>query len=82
MPSDIDVVMDFTGFDARDEIMKFLELRFRHDEIKAAYHVDVWPRHPMIPADLAAYFQYVGDKCAAELCIDVKHPKGILRVRP
>jgi len=82
IPSDIDVVMDFTGFDTAEDLGQLLGLRVRHDELKTAYHVDLWSRHPLIPNDLGAFFQYAGDKCAAELNIDIKHPKGILRVRP
>jgi len=82
IPSDIDVVMDFSGFDAQADLAKLIGFRLRHDALKAAYDVDLWPRHALIPHDLAAFFQYVGDKCAAELNIAVQHPKGILRVRP
>jgi hypothetical protein len=50
--------------------------------LKSRYHVDVGPRHPALPRDLAAFFQYVGDKAAAELQLPRTHPKGILRIVP
>jgi hypothetical protein len=80
LPSDIDLVVDVSN--ATDEVLTFvIELRLQHDKFKEMYHVDVWFRHPRIPHDLAAFFQYVGDKCAAELQVDPKWPKGIVRVQ-
>ena len=78
IPSDIDLVIDLT--DCSDEIVGVgLLLRLNHGSIKAEYHVDHYVRHPTFPHDLAEYFQYAGDKCAVEMHIDPKHPKGILR---
>ncbi|HZH44275.1 MAG TPA: hypothetical protein VEY50_09360 [Lysobacter sp.] len=81
-PDDIDVVIDLTSLvDDLAAIRKALEIRIAHEAIKKSYRVDAWARHPVIPNDLAAYFQYAGAKCAAELSINnPKHPKGILRV--
>lgn len=80
LPSDIDVVIDLSGHtDRNDLVSAVLLLRFLHDQIKAEYHVDLWSRHPNIPNDLTVFFQYAGDKCAIELQIEPKHPKGILR---
>uniref|UniRef100_E6PP52 Uncharacterized protein n=1 Tax=mine drainage metagenome TaxID=410659 RepID=E6PP52_9ZZZZ len=80
LPDDIDVVVDLAGIDDVRALSLGLALRLRHDAIKTAYHVDVWARHPMLPHDFAAYFQYAGDKCAAELNLQPRDPKGILRV--
>lgn len=82
MPSDIDVVIDLSDRHPLEVEEAALRLRFRHAEIKARYHVDLWVRHPALPNDLAAFFQYVGDKAAAELQLQPKDPKGILRVLP
>lgn len=82
MPEDIDVVIDLGSLEAGSALPEALRWRMRHSEIKARYHVDLWPRHPDLPRDLAAYFQYVGPKAAAELMLDEKHPKGILRMQP
>jgi hypothetical protein len=80
-PSDNDLVVDVTG--AADDVLRsVIGWHLNHDKIKETYHVDMWPRHPRIPRDLTAFFQYAGDKCAAELHIDPKWPKGILRVQP
>ncbi|MCC7247384.1 MAG: hypothetical protein IT473_02050 [Lysobacter sp.] len=77
-PSDIDLVIDVTG--CSDEIVGVgLLLRFNHRLIKAEYHVDQYLRHPTLLNDLSSFFQYAGDKCAVEMHIDPKHPKGILR---
>lgn len=79
-PSDIDVVIDLSGHANSDRLLSnVLLLRFLHDQIKAEYHVDLWSRHPSIPNDLTEFFQYAGDKCAVEMQIEPKHPKGILR---
>lgn len=80
-PEDIDVVLDFSAADLAAVAYHILSFRVRHDELKERYHVDVWPRHPAVENDLAAFFQYAGVKCAAELRVDRKHPKGILRVQ-
>lgn len=80
-PEDIDVVLDFSAADLAAVAYHILSFRVRHDELKERYHVDVWTRHPAVENDLAAFFQYAGEKCAAELRVDRKHPKGILRVQ-
>ncbi|HRE72288.1 MAG TPA: hypothetical protein PLC14_17405 [Accumulibacter sp.] len=82
LPADVDVVLDLSAEAPAQAISLALSLRFRHDEIKLTYNVDVWTRHPLIPNDLVQFFQYLGDKAAAELCIDCKHLKGILRIQP
>lgn len=79
-PSDVDLVVDCTSAPA-EAVLQVMALRFRHAELKASYHVDLWHRHPTFPHDLTRFFQYAGDKCAAELSVAPKHPKGILRVR-
>lgn len=82
-PSDIDLVIDLSDIAPIAQAWRLvLPLRLRHDALKAQYHVDVWPRHPDLPNDIAAFFQYVGDKGGAELDIDPSTPKGILRTRP
>ncbi len=80
-PEDVDVVFDMTGHN-NQSIAIALGLLFRHDELKLLYNVDVQLRHPRIPNDLVSFFQYIGDKAAAELRLNPKHPKGILRIQP
>lgn len=83
IPSDIDVVIDLTGALEDDRAQEVaLRIRLANGKIKKMYHVDLWVKHPAIPHDLTSFFQYVGDKCAAEKQIEPKHPKGILRTRP
>jgi hypothetical protein len=82
LPSDIDVVIDLTHLEDIPSLALALTLRLRHDELKKAYAVDVWPRHPSLPHDLAAFFQYLGEKGAAELRLPSHYPKGILRIEP
>lgn len=82
IPDDVDIVMELSALNQHDQIGKGLALWLRHDEIKNTYNVDVWPRHPRIPQDLAAFFQYIGEKAAVELSLPLKHPKGILRIHP
>ena len=82
VPSDIDIVLDLAEFDGAAAFTAAWKVRAQHDAIKATYHVDLWVRHPKIPHDVAAFFQYVGDKAAAELRLQPKDPKGILRVFP
>ena len=81
-PSDIDVVLDLSETHSHEAEQVALQIRFRHAEIKARYHVDLWVKHPSLPNDLTKFFQYVGDKAAAELQLQPKDPKGILRVLP
>lgn len=80
LPDDVDVVLELTDLPA-DDVLHGLSIWFRHDEIKTNYNVDVWSRHPKFPNDLSIFFQYLGDKAAAELCLPIKHPKGLLMVR-
>jgi len=79
-PEDIDLVLDVTGHSDSDLVIA-LGLHFRRDELKRLYKVDVWPRHPKIPIDLGAFFQYIGDQAAAQLRLKPKHLKGILRIQ-
>lgn len=79
-PSDVDVVLDLTALPVQTALPLALSIRQNGDNLKQAYHVDVWPRHPAIPNDITAYFQYVGPKAATELAVSDRDPKGILRV--
>lgn len=81
-PKDIDVVLELAGMTEVAAMTTALALRMRREQVLHEYHVDVWTRHPSFPIDLAAYFQYAGTSAAAELHIDSKHPKGILRIQP
>lgn len=80
LPDDIDVVLDLMHGAGDRALKAALLLRFRNDELKRVYHVDFWFRHPEFQNDLAAFFQYLGDKAAAELRLKPRDPKGILRV--
>nr|WP_157384665.1 hypothetical protein [Thauera sp. 27] len=82
-PEDIDAVFDLAPHAPLEQAVIFmLRCQIERAALKANYHVDVWPRHPALPNDLAAFFQYVGDKAAAELQLARTHPKGILRIVP
>lgn len=78
-PADIDCVADVSHLPVSD-IGPVLELLSKNPMIKELYHVDFWVKHPIIPHDLTAFFCYTGLKAGAELGLDTKHPKGILRV--
>jgi len=80
-PGDIDLVLEMDGH-SNPSIAIALGLWLRNKELKLLYKVDVWVRHPRIPNDLGSFFQYIGDKAAAELRLEPKHPKGILRLQP
>ena len=79
LPDDIDVVADVSHV-ADADMLPVILLHYANASNKADFHVDFWFRHPMYPYDLAAFFQYTGLKAAAELSLDAKHPKGILKV--
>lgn len=81
LPEDIDVTVDFSVMPSATGMPLAISLYLRNPQNKAVYHVDAYPRHPDIPNDFAAYFQYAGPKAAAEFQIDPKQPKGILRVQ-
>lgn len=78
-PEDIDLVADVSRV-AEADMMPVILLHYAHASNKADFHIDFWFKHPMIPHDLTAFFQYTGLKAAAELSLDAKHPKGILKV--
>lgn len=80
-PDDIDMVLDMTEQD-NPSLAIAIGLCLRRVELKRLYNVDVWVRHPQIPNDLATFFQYIGDKAAAELGLQPKNQKGILRIQP
>lgn len=80
-PADIDVVVDFSGIPGDVAMPLAISLYRRNAQLKQAYKVDAYPRHPEIPNDFAAYFQYAGSKAAAEFQIETTHPKGILKVQ-
>ena len=79
-PNDIDIVLDLTHLDDIGGLATAMAIRLRWQEIMDAYNLDVWTRHPRLPNDLTAFFQCTGDKAAAELRIDKKHPKGVIRI--
>lgn len=79
VPEDIDVVVDVSHVKSAD-MMPVILLHYANASNKATYHVDFWFKHPMLPHDLTTFFQYTGLKAAAELSLDAKHPKGILKV--
>ncbi|MBK5915130.1 DUF6932 family protein [Rhodocyclus purpureus] len=82
-PDDIDAVFDLHPQAPLEQAVVFmLRCQCERADLKTKYHVDVWPRHPALPNDLAKFFQYLGDKAAAELQLDRTHPKGILRIVP
>ena len=83
-PNDIDVVVDLDSSVGLTEAVE-LAIRFQmreHAHFKEVYNLDVWVRHPGLPKDLSVFFQYLGDKGAADLRLPSKHPKGILRITP
>ncbi len=80
-PADIDIVADLSALDDQAALPAIL-LSLRNKELKAAYKVDFWVKHPLVPHDLTEFFQYAGLKASAELGIDAKQVKGILRVAP
>ena len=80
-PEDIDVVADVSHVAVTD-MMPVILLQYANHSNKATYHVDFWFKHPMLPNDLTNFFQYTGLKAGAELGLDAKHPKGILKVTP
>lgn len=80
-PEDIDLVADVSHVPAAD-MMPVILLHYANASNKADYHVDFWFKHPMLPNDLTSFFQYTGLKAGAELSLDAKHPKGILKVTP
>lgn len=80
-PEDIDVLLDLTGVDA-STFQRAVTLCARRQELKAEYHVELFPHHPDFPHDFPAFFQYVGIKAAGDLRLDPKHLKGIVRIAP
>jgi hypothetical protein len=81
-PEDIDIVADVSHVPI-SEMMPVVQLQYFNTINKAIYHVDFWFKHPtLLPYDLAVFFQYTGIKAGADLGLDAKHLKGILKVTP
>lgn len=80
LPDDIDLVADVSHV-ADAAIVPVILLHYANASNKATFHVDFWFKHPMLPHDLTEFFRYTGLKAAAELSVDAKHPKGILKVK-
>ena len=78
-PADIDIVADITHLSMLDALPAFM-LWFEQPRWKQTYAVDFWIKHPSIPNDLTQFFQYLGLKAGAELSLDTKCLKGILRI--
>ena len=81
MPADVDVVLDLRASPPQAAIAGLMLFQQRV-RIKQQYKVDFWVKHPVMECDLSAFFQYLGDKAGAELSLDKKWPKGILRITP
>jgi hypothetical protein len=82
LPEDVDVVIDIDGSVSDEEAILFtyrLQVMER-DRFKNVYQVDVWARHAALKNDLVKFFQYIGDKAAAELRLSRRYNKGILRI--
>jgi hypothetical protein len=80
-PEDIDLVIDLSAIVSQKGLAAAVMLRLQHERIKQDYHCDLWAKHPLIPNDLIQFFQYLGDKGAADLRLLPKTPKGVLRIR-
>lgn len=78
-PADIDIVADISHLSMQEAVPAF-NLWFQQPRWKQTYAVDFWIKHPSLPHDLTQYFQYLGLKAGAELSLDAKYLKGILRV--
>lgn len=82
LPRDVDIVLDLSAFDLPAAAPAIFLWMTHRQRIKDDYAVDFWVKHPVIPNDLSAFFQYLGDKAASDLGLSAKWPKGILRVAP
>lgn len=80
-PKDIDVVADCSQLPT-EVMFPVISLWLQRDALQQTYNVDFWFKHPMYPEDLTQFFRYAGLKAAAELGLDAKQVKGILRVQP
>lgn len=81
VPDDIDLVADVSHLSNADA-MPVVNLWFQNAHLKNQFKIDFWFKHPIYPHDLTAFFCYTGLKAGAELGLDTKHPKGILRLTP
>lgn len=79
-PEDVDLVADISHLSLQAAFPAFL-LWFQQERWKRLYAVDFWIKHPSLPNDLTHFFQYVGLKAGAELSLDTRFIKGILRIQ-
>lgn len=78
-PNDIDIVHDLThacGYNQYRGVQWFTQYRA---SIHAGHRVDYTVNLPGIN-DFAGYFQYLGPKAAAQTGLDIKHPRGVIRI--
>lgn len=80
-PDDIDIVVEASSLNDQ-QVWPVVQIWLQREQHKTAYKVDFWVKHPLFPHDLCAFFQYTGIKAGAELQLDAKHIKGILKVLP
>lgn len=78
-PADVDVVVDVCHIPG-NQMQPVMNLFFERPSLEQNYGIDFWFRHPLVPKDLCTFFQYIGLKAGAELALDSKSLKGILRV--
>lgn len=79
-PGDIDVILDTTGMEETSFILLAYKVFENRPLWKDGFLVEAMVYSPNLPLNIVDFFQYIGEKAAAELNLDLKHPKGILRL--
>lgn len=82
IPRDIDVAFDMEAYDLVESLALAIQVRQNHTHFEQAFNIDLHVRHPGFTHDIGIYFQYLGEKGAAECRLHARHHKGILRIRP
>lgn len=79
IPGDMEVTLDVRAESDEKQGLALLFFHMHHERLKSTIKVD-W--YPTLPAnnDFVSFFEYIGDKTAAQKKLQAKDLKGILKV--
>jgi hypothetical protein len=79
IPGDIEVAFDVRNESDQKQGLALLFFHTQHNRLKSTIKVD-W--YPVLPGnnDFVSFFEYIGDKTAAQKKLHAKELKGILKV--
>jgi hypothetical protein len=79
IPNDIEVVLDVTSETKEQQALAILFYTYHHSRLRSILKVDWYPSLPN-QNDFVSFFEYIGEKTAAQKKLNAKDLKGILKV--